>query len=192
MNEDRARLQRFIRSANEVYESRYAQELRQPISVALNFNVKEGFAESSRTGPDEESVKAAILTLRFFCQDNEDISMRNMAAFTAGLSVSQSLKDEFATIRDEFNAYLDREHGPPQFQIGGHTIKNQEIFDAFMYGKYAHLTKHEIVAGWGSLISYDGIRAGFDRILRQFVQTLVWLRTVCEKMDAELATQNAA
>ncbi|QDV43935.1 hypothetical protein Enr13x_37950 [Stieleria neptunia] len=192
MDEDRARLQRFIKSATEVYESRYAQELQQPISVSVHFNLKEGFAESSRTGPDEESVKAAILTLRFFCQDNEDISMRNMAAFTKGLSVNQSLKDEFETIRDEFNAYLDRDHGPPIFKIGGHTIRNREIFEAFMYGKYAHLTKHEIVAGWETLIQYDGMRAGFDRVLRQFVQTLVWLRTVCEKMDAELAAQNAA
>lgn len=192
MDEDRARLHRFIESATEVYESRYAQQLQQPISVSVNFNVKEGFAESSRTGPDEESVKAAILTLRFFCQDNEDISMRNMAEFTSGLSVSKSLIDEFTTIRDEFNAYLDRVHGPPMFQIGGHTITNREIFEAFMYGKYAHLTRHKTVAGWEKRISYDGMRAGFDRVLRQFVQTLIWLRTVCEKMDAELAAHNTA
>ena len=192
MDENRARLQRFIGKATEVYESRYAQELQQPISVSVNFNVKEGIATSSRTGPDEESVKAAILTIRFFCQDNEHISLRNMAAFVADLPVSQSTKDEFTTIRNEFNSYLGREHGPPQFRFDDHTITNREIFEAFMYGEYAHLAQHETVAGWEKLISFDGMRAGFDRVLRQFIQTLVWLRGVCEKMDAELAGHNAA
>ena len=192
MTEDRARLQQFASIANDVYQSRYAQEVQQAISVTIDFNVKEGVATSERTGPDEESIKAAILSLRFFCQDNEHISMRNMATFVAGLSVSQELKDEFSSIRDEFNKYLDREHGPPKFQLAGHTITNREIFQAFMYGKYAHLTKHETVDGWEQLISYNGMRAGFDRILRQFVQTLVWLMGVANKMDAELAAQDAA
>ena len=108
MNAGRMRLQRFITKATEVYQSRYAQEVQQPICVYVNFNVNEGYATSSRTGPDEESVKAAILTLRFFCQDNEHISLRNMANFVSGLSASQSLKDEYATIRNEFNSYPTR------------------------------------------------------------------------------------
>lgn len=190
--DDRARLQRFITKATEVSESRYAQEVQQPISVSINFNVKDGYATSNRTGPDEESVKAAILTLRFFCQDNELISIRNMATFVVGLPVNQSLKDDFATIRNNFNSYLDREHGPPLFQLGERTITNREIFEAFLYGKYAHLTQHETIDGWEKLISFDGMRAGFDRVLRHFVQTLILLRGVCEGMDAELAGQDAA
>jgi len=192
MNEDRARLKQFISMATEVYESRYAQEVQQPISVRVDFNVKEGFATSERTGPDEESVKAAILSLRFFCQDNEQISLHNMTRFVAQLPVSQTLKDEFSMIRDEFNSYLDRKHGPPQFRLGDHTFTNKEIFEAFMYGKYAHLTQHETVDGWEKLIMFNGMRAGFDHILRQFVQTLVWLMGVSEKIDAELASQSAA
>jgi len=192
MDENRSKLQRFIAKATEVYESRYAQEVQQPISVSVDFHVKEGSATSSRTGPDEEPVKAAILTLRFFCQDNEHISLRNMSIFVSGLQVGQSLKDEFTTIRDKFNCYLDHVHGPPQFQIDGHMITNREILEAFLYGKYAHDTQHETIDEWEKLISFDGMRAGFDRVLRQFVQTLVWLRGVCEKIDAELARQNTA
>ena len=35
--------------------------------------------ESHRQGPDEESTDAFVLTMRFFVQDNESISLRNMA-----------------------------------------------------------------------------------------------------------------
>lgn len=192
MNENRTRLKQFIKKATEVYESRYAKELLQPISVAINFNTNEGYASSSRTGPDEESVRAAILTIRFFCQDNERISLRNMATFVDGLPVNQALKDEFADIRDEFNSYLDLEHGPPHFRFGDNIVTNREIFEAFMYGEYAHLTKCDTIDGWKKLVSFTGMRAGFDRILRQMVQTLVWLRIVCEKIDNELAEQDAA
>jgi hypothetical protein len=188
---NRERLQHFINKADEVYQSRFAKEVQQPISVSVNFNVAEGFATSNRTGPDEEAMKSALLTLRFFCQDNEPISLRNMSGFISGLSVSQKHKDDFAAIRNEFNSYLDRPHGPPQFQIGGHVVTNREIFEAFMYGKYAHLTQHATVSGWEQLISYDGMRSGFDRVLRQFIQTVVWLKGVCERVDTELCGQSS-
>jgi hypothetical protein len=166
----RERLQHFISKADDAYQSRFAKEVQQPISVSVKFNVAEGIATSSRTGPDEEAVKSVLLTLRFFCQDNEPISLRNMASFVAGLPVSQKHKDDFAAIRNEFNAYLDRPNGPPQFHIGGHVVTNREIFEAFLYGKYAHLTQHATVSGWEQLISYDGMRSGFDRVLRQFTK----------------------
>ena len=38
-----------------------------------------------RSGPDDEAIDAFVLTLRFFIQDNESTSLRNLANLYAGL-----------------------------------------------------------------------------------------------------------
>ena len=58
-------------------------------------------------GPSEITNDATVLTLRFFLQDNENISLHNMAELYQKLCVSARLVNEFVNIRQEINNYLN-------------------------------------------------------------------------------------
>lgn len=170
--DDRAVLEDFIGKARHLTTLSYTAQLNKPISVSIKW--KDNVAETSREGPGEEELQAFLLTLRLFCQDNEEISLRNMAQRVSALQLDGTLKQKFIDRRDSLNAWLDRAHGPPKFKIGGDDfITNRQIFEAFTYGKYAHLTKSEIVKGWEKLVMHDGLRAGYDRVLRRMLQDII-------------------
>ena len=126
-----------------------------------------------KEGPDDELISACLLTLRFFMQDNEPISIRNMAKLYERLTVSQSYKDRFNQIRSDLNSFLDYDSplmirnrnvenfnleqlvGSAPFEILSYlrqepqltiSISNRELFDAFLYGNYSHvnLQKREV------------------------------------------------
>ena len=175
----------FIAKARHLTTLRYTEQLNKPISVSIQ--IRANVAETSREGPDEEAIQAFLLTLRLFFQDNEEISVRNMAQRIAALPVAANLRDNFLTRRIEMNAYLDRVHGPPQFQIGdGPPISNRQIFEAFTYGKYAHLTQAETVKGWERLVMGEGLRAGYDRVLRRMLGDIVSMAKYAEDIRNSL------
>jgi hypothetical protein len=175
----------FIKHARELTTLRYTQELSKPISVSIQF--KGDTIETSREGPDEEDLRSFLLTLRLFCQDNEQISLRNLVKRVEKLPVSEALKKPFLDRRDQLNVYLDSAHGPPQFQIGNAGwITNREIFEAFTYGKYAHLTQSETIAGWEKLVMGDGLRAAYDRVLRRMLADIVSIAKHAEEIRKAL------
>lgn len=179
--DDRAVLGDFIEKARHLTTLSYTAQLNKPISVSMKW--KDNVAETSREGPGEEELQAFLLTLRLFCQDNEDISLRNMAHRVAALQVDGTLKREFLDRRDSLNAWLNRVHGPPKFKIGSDDfITNRQIFEGFTYGKYAHLTISEVVKGWEKLVMHDGLRAGYDRVLRRMLQDIISMAKYAEEI----------
>jgi len=70
----------------------------------------EGGASASRYGPDNESVEAFVLTIRFFVQDNEPSSIRNMAKMYerlhAGELIPKELLENVNDARDKLRRYL--------------------------------------------------------------------------------------
>ena len=60
-----------------------------------------------RTGPGDEAIYAFVLTFRFFIQDNEKISFRNIARIYTNLDIENNLKREFDSARNFINEYLD-------------------------------------------------------------------------------------
>ena len=131
---------------------------------------KAGLGTITLQGPDDELIAACVLTIRFFIQDNEAISFRNMKEVYDNLDTSQQNKNEFNQIRDELNRYLDS--GSPlvmsdkkansemilandlnerlaELSNASLTSENRlsyrEIRDLFIYGKLSHTneTKRE-------------------------------------------------
>ncbi|QGZ89426.1 hypothetical protein [Microcystis aeruginosa] len=102
-------------------------------------------------GPDEDSISAAMLTLRMFIQKSEVISFKNMEDLYSRLNISKNLKDEFKSLISELNDYLDR-YSP--LTINSHEMRfeklstsepnpdqltNRKLMDIYLYGDYAHL-----------------------------------------------------
>lgn len=97
--------------------------------------------------PDNESVEAYILTFRILTQDN-DCSIRNLAAIYEKLPENNKTKQSFNALREDLNKYLDTDSSI----YDGSRWTRREIMDNMLYGYFAHTNKKkkEVVDGWMS------------------------------------------
>jgi hypothetical protein len=103
---------------------------------AFMFSWKAGEnAEAILVGAEGESVDAAFLTLRMFLQDNDRISIRNIARLYADEQALKLFKSEFSNKRNQINALLDRDCG---VNFPGKHYSNGKILDLLIYGSKAH------------------------------------------------------
>lgn len=178
------RLQLFIEKAEELQNSKFLAEIRSG-KLSAHFKWKVGGPiETNRIGPEEESAKAFILTLRFFRQATDTISLRQMEDMVISLSVDTKLKDEFVKIRDNLNKYLD---SPPKISVVENGLKvmtRREIFETFLWGHYAHSSpdKSNKLKSWERFLLFDDLRMEFDAILLAFATTIGSLSDVCKRI----------
>jgi len=94
--------------------------------------------------PHEEVIKAYILPFRFFIQDNEICSIRNITEKVLPELNQQFTNEigEYNKVREILNQYLDSAPGIKfNFTKGEKSISfsvNRQILDTFIYGHYAH------------------------------------------------------
>ena len=123
-----------------------AEKLRKCKFTETLFKEKSGFRlsikkdkpiETERWGPDEESIDAFVLTFRFFIQDNEKSSFRNIARIYDKLPISKKKKDLFKDARNNFNKFLD---STPVIRIvvNGTSFTHRDILEIFIYGGLSH------------------------------------------------------
>jgi hypothetical protein len=63
--------------------------------VTVRFLAEQAVVEIQRTGPHDESVDAFLLTFRFFIQDNESSSFRNMAQLYEQFPIAEERKEKW-------------------------------------------------------------------------------------------------
>lgn len=125
--------------------------------------------------PNEELVNSFILIFRFFVQDNESCSLRNLHSKILPLIkcfFPQEVK-RFNSVRNDFNKFLDSK---PQIQIklsNGRETKifssNREILDVFLYGNYAHANNKQDKKKWFDFIHLnvdEGYKISMRNIFR--------------------------
>lgn len=183
-------LEIFIESVNELLDSDFlAQAAVGGISTQMTWSQASGFLQE-RTGPKRDSVKAFLLTLRFFRQNNEPTSLCKMEDRIDGLEVDSSLKEQFRTSRKNFNSYLDK---PPSvsFPHGIGANSRRQIFDAFLYGVFAHANPklRRRVKAWECEPYFDDVRAQFDLILLEFLKVVAAMKNTCTACMASIAQQ---
>jgi hypothetical protein len=86
-------------------------------------------------GPDDEAIDAFVLTLRFFIQDNEPTSLRNMSRLYGSLPINPTLVARFEQERAAANALLD---SSAFISIDGERLTCRRLVDTFVYGDRAH------------------------------------------------------
>lgn len=96
----------------------------------------------TRKGPSQESVDAFVLTFRFFIQDNEISSFKNIANIYDNLVKDQFSKNLFNTARNQLNQFLD---SPNKLGIvyDNQGLTNRTIMETFIYGGLAHANKEK-------------------------------------------------
>ena len=177
---DREVLEIFVASVDELLDSDFlAQVKADGISTQLKWSHDTGFL-SERTGPKRDAVKAFLLTLRLFGQDNEPTSLCNMENRIDGLDVDASLKERFLTSRHNFNSYLDQ---PPSvgFPNGSGADNRRQILKAFLYGIFAHANPNlrRRVKAWEGQPYFESIRSQFDLILLEYLKAVCAMANVC-------------
>lgn len=183
---DREVLEMFIESADELSGSTFADQVRK--GVRVRFLLAPEGIETTVAGPEHESTKAFLLTLRLFGQDNDETSLRNMATRVQALAVSQAPKDRFLKSRDNFNAFLD---SPLHVQVPDKDADmKRKIFEAFLYGIYAHTAEQHrrTVKRWREQPYYADLEAQFYVILAHFLAAVTAMANACRDMLKELPT----
>jgi hypothetical protein len=129
-------LKLFDEKADQLLASEFFNHV--PGSGAIvEFNRESGW-EAIHVGPDDESTRAFVLTLRLFMQDNDQISLAKMANLYGSLPVSAVVKQEFAAHRSQLNAFLDSES---HLAIAEESLLTyRDILLIFVYGEYAHVS----------------------------------------------------
>lgn len=124
-----SRLRLYNEQVEVMLHSRFAAAMFGQVSgIQLSWE-EGGPVEAEVTGPDEEAVRAFVLTFRMFFKDGDGISFREMAAIYGSASVPGG--DEYQWAREAINQFLD---SPTMFNVNGERITHRRLLDVFLYG----------------------------------------------------------
>ena len=128
-------LELFNEKANQLLESEFFNELGGGGAI-VEFSRASGW-DSVHVGPDDESTRALVLTLRLFVQKRERISLRKMGTLYSSLPISAPVKQQFDSQRSQLNVFLDS--GSPLAISDEGPLTYRDILRIFVYGEYAHV-----------------------------------------------------
>lgn len=160
----------FNEKAGELLSSTFAKKMLEgETGFTLNWNYETGeeVTNFERRGPDKENIKAFILDYRFFIQDNEKSSFRNLKEIYSFNLLSTKFENRFDSARNALNNYLDT-HSKFQFDYNGEILTRRKIIDTFIYGGLSHAneTKEKLFKEWQSIPPF------FPMIENEFVYSL--------------------
>lgn len=135
-----ADLELFNEKADVLLNSSFSEKLLRNQSAFL-FSWSEGQEpESVLIGAEGESVDAAFLTLRMFMQNNDRISIGNIAKiYESELDISP-FRQEFEAIRLQINTFLDLKNGINFF---GKQYTHKETIELLLYGSKGHSNREK-------------------------------------------------
>ena len=145
----------------------------------------DGFYEQNheRRSPEEESIDAFVLTFRFFIQDNEQISFRNMDKYYTKAPIEEGLKTRFAEVRKDINEFLDRS-AEINFIYNNELLTNRRIMETFIYGGMSHANeaKKELYDEWMKIpFTKVVLEYEFTNIIAMIFKTILYIKTLNEQ-----------
>jgi hypothetical protein len=145
-------LRLFNEKAAKLEKLRFTQGILNANS-GVTITANQQATEIKRYGPDEESIDAFVLTIRFFVQDNEKISLRNLEQLYHGLAINSTLQEQIVAARTQLNQFLNSQ---TIVTMNGETLTFRGVFEVFMWGGLAHANPEKKVAydSWSKLPLY--------------------------------------
>lgn len=181
-------LKLFSEKAERLRQGRFAQRV-----FAGNTGVTISAAQGRpvvavRHGPDQDAIEAAVLTYRFFIQDNEPCSLRNLSKLYPELPTSAYLANNYLDARQKLNDYLD---GPlsVSLTINGKTLTHRDVFEALIYGDLAHSNREkepEFKRWQQNDIVFSILENEFVVILAETMNFLWYIQMLCTEALTEL------
>lgn len=155
----------------------FAHMISRPTNVQVKWDGDEGW-KSTFAGPNDESIEASVLTIRQFMQNNDQISIQNVADAYAAAGAPQEIVDEFQKVRGWLNDYLDRESNISISEEN--RLTNREILQMFIYGGLGHSSEPHYSRYHGLMSSpfANLVKVIFVDVLSKFMTGLTMLATV--------------
>ena len=150
--------------------------------------------ETESKGPSGEAIKAFVLTFRFFIQDNEKISLHNIAGLYEASNIDPAQKDYLNSVREDVNDMLDLTNFI-NITLDGDTPTNRKIMDVFVYGGLAHANpeKYRLYKAWTSFPPAAAmLQTCFIMILNNVLKALIQISEINKMTIALLKQQNRA
>ncbi|GAC1399654.1 MAG: hypothetical protein NVSMB56_14660 [Pyrinomonadaceae bacterium] len=150
----------------------------------------EGTVETKfeRKGPNKESIKAFVLDFRFFIQDNERSSFRNIAKHYSDAPITEELKTNFNSIIDQLNQFLDAP-SPLNITYNNNLLTRREIMDTFIYGGLEHANdkKEQLFNEWRNIPPlYPVLESEFVSTLAKTLVAIDYIKDLNESTLKEL------
>ena len=138
-------------------------------------------------GPSSEAVDAFILTFRFFVQDNETTSLRNIAKIYDEIGDDDEFLSRFNSARNSINQFLD---SPNLMNItfNNSTPTNGDVMETFIYGGLAHANrkKHQLFKAWMEYPPANVLfHLCFSNVLGQVLRAISFLKNLNEELIQE-------
>lgn len=169
-------LKLFIEKADRLKNSNFVKNAIGTSGV----NLKAGVGKPTvvtRWGPDQEDVDAFVLTFRFFIQNNETISLRNIKDVFHSPFAEPEEKDGFDKARNCLNSFLD---GNTPFNLDG-PVTRRDLRDTFIYGGLFHAKgqKKKLYDSWmGTPVLAPFMRNEFIVILFETLNVIVYIQNL--------------
>lgn len=135
--------------------------------------------------PTDESIEAFLLTLRFFIQDNEASSIRNLDKIYSKLPDYRKEKSDFQTARKQLNDYLDSPDKSLNINENGKILTNIEIFNIFLYGELAHANEEfeKKYNEWkANPLLYPLLQGEFINIMSNILRCILYIQELNESL----------
>ncbi len=162
-------LELFNEKAEELLSSTFTKKVLEEgtgVTLEWNWDTEEEKTNFERRGPNKEDIKAFLLDYRFFIQDNERSSFRNLKELYSSNFLKAKFETRFDSARDELNRFLDS----PSIlnKSNGENPTQREITDTFIYGGFAHANeeKAQLFKAWQRIPHF------FPLIENEFVSSL--------------------
>jgi hypothetical protein len=183
----------FNENADELEKSSFIRDYEKTAIVHL-YNRQPFIYQSTRfKGPTNESIKAFVLTLRLFLQNNESISLDNITKLYAKLSVDDELANGINELNSKINIFLDAISNFYIFHTNTassnlttykcvYTYRN--LLNIFLYGKLAHTNNKKMRIMYDDLKNrpyFTKAEVEFIYALKTYLDTIFLIRDINNK-----------
>lgn len=183
---------RLLRLFNEksllLRESRFTKQACHPdAGFKISFGQDNPGGSVSRTGPDDAAIREFALTLRFFIQDNEACSLKNVASLYQKLPIAEDKKIRVQEVRRKLNESLD---SASSLRLKTTDISNRRIMDIFIYGSIAHANseKAKVLDTWKAhTLWYELAYDRFTDIMFAVMRAVAYIEGMNTEVLKELA-----
>lgn len=132
-------LELFIEKADKLENSGFVKKIKEEFTLDIRIDLSREVPLKIRSiRPNQENIDAFILTFRFFIQDNEATSIRNVQKFFDSEFVTSEEKSKFNAARKNLNSFLSES---TNLIFKDENISNQMLMDIFIYGGLSHAKK---------------------------------------------------
>jgi hypothetical protein len=165
-------LELFNEKAEELFSSTFVKKMfEEPsgVNLSISYETGEEVTNFERKGPNKEEIKSFVLDYRFFIQNNERSSFKNMKDVYSSPLLSTKFEARFDSARDVLNKYLDSASKSIPITFNNELSKRRKIIDTFIYGGFAHANEEKelLFKEWRNIPMF------FPIIENEFVYSLI-------------------